>query len=89
MKGVNLVMEQVIAEFFSPSKKYKVQIIKRKDDLYTTEVYRWMEDCGYEFWSFMSQGLSLIDCEEHARKIAIEQLKECSRENLNTDVLKD
>ncbi|KFN14316.1 hypothetical protein CN568_07300 [Bacillus pseudomycoides] len=45
-------MEQVIAEFFSPSKKYKVQIIKRKDDLYTTEVYRWMEDCGYEFRSF-------------------------------------
>ncbi|PGE91372.1 hypothetical protein COM61_33040, partial [Bacillus toyonensis] len=29
-------MERVIQEFFSPSKNYKVQIIKRKDGLYTT-----------------------------------------------------
>ncbi|KOS27138.1 hypothetical protein ADK18_15900 [Bacillus anthracis] len=73
-------MEQVIQEFFSPSKKYKVQIIKRKDGLYTTEAYRWMEDCGYEFWSYIKQGLTLIDNEEHARKIAMEQLKECSKD---------
>ncbi|GMR68188.1 hypothetical protein OCF10_07150 [Bacillus cereus] len=73
-------MEQVIQEFFSPSKNYKVQIIKRKDGLYTTEAYRWMEDCGSEFWSYISQGLTLIDSEEHARKIAMEQLKECSRD---------
>ncbi|EEK83356.1 hypothetical protein bthur0007_63870 [Bacillus thuringiensis serovar monterrey BGSC 4AJ1] len=39
-----------------------------------------MEDCGYEFWSYISQGLTLIDSEEHARKIAMEQLKECSRD---------
>lgn len=73
-------MERVIQEFFSPSKNYKVQIIKRKDGLYTTEAYRWMEDCGYEFWSYISQGLTLIDSEEHAKKIAMEQLIECSRE---------
>ncbi|PGC56064.1 hypothetical protein COM24_08895 [Bacillus toyonensis] len=73
-------MERVIQEFFSPSKNYKVQIIKRKDGLYTTESYRWMEDCGYEFWSYISQGLTLIDSEEHAQKIAMEQLIECSRE---------
>lgn len=73
-------MEQIIQEFFSPSKNYKVQIIKRKDGLYTTDAYRWMEDCGYEFWSYISQGLTLIDSEEHARKIAMEQLKECSRD---------
>ncbi|EJS70440.1 hypothetical protein ICW_01909 [Bacillus wiedmannii] len=82
-------MEQVVREYSSPSKQYKVQIIKRKDGLYTTEVYRWMEDCGYEFWSSINQGFSLIDSEEHARKIAIEQLKECSREDINTKVLKD
>ncbi|MGR3779092.1 hypothetical protein ACT1UG_26215 [Bacillus paramycoides] len=76
-------MEQVIQEFFSPSKNYKVQIIKRKDGLYTTEAYRWMEDCGYEFWSYISQGFSLIDSEEHARNIAMEQLKECSRESFS------
>ncbi|PHC65417.1 hypothetical protein [Bacillus toyonensis] len=82
-------MEQVVREYFSPSKQYKAQIIKRKDGLYTTEIYRWLEDCGYEFWSSMSQGVSLIDSEEHAEKIAIEQLKGCSRENINTNVLKD
>ncbi|HFK1711816.1 TPA: hypothetical protein ACGXNW_005653 [Bacillus mycoides] len=68
-------MEQVIREYFSPSKLYKVQIIKRKDGLYTTEVYRWMEDCGYEFWSSMSRGVTLIDNEKHAQGIAIEQLR--------------
>ncbi|PEA32950.1 hypothetical protein [Bacillus toyonensis] len=73
-------MEQVVGEYFSPSKLYKVQIIKRKDSLYTTEVYRWMEDCGYEFWSSINQGFSLIDSEEHARKIAIEQLRVYYRE---------
>ncbi|WP_242283399.1 hypothetical protein PY144_04205 [Bacillus cereus] len=73
-------MERVIQEFFSSSKNYKVQIIKRKDGLYTTEAYRWMEDCGYEFWSYISQGLTLIDSEEHAQKIAMEQLKEYSRD---------
>ncbi|EEM02194.1 hypothetical protein COE80_25660 [Bacillus pseudomycoides] len=82
-------MAQVLKEFYSPSKQYKVEIVKRKDGLYTTEVYRWMEDCGYEFWSSINQGMSLIDSEEHARKIAIEQLKGCSRENINTNVLKD
>ncbi|MGN4561482.1 hypothetical protein ACTFP3_24870 [Bacillus cereus group sp. MYBK5-2] len=74
-------MERVIQEFFSSSKNYKVQIIKRKDGLYTTEAYRWMEDCGYEFWSYISQGLTLIDSKEHAQKIAMEQLKECSRDD--------
>ncbi|MCC5415377.1 hypothetical protein LMT13_24585, partial [Escherichia coli] len=68
-------MGQVMRELYSPSKQYKVEIIKRKDGLYTTEVYRWMEDCGYEFWSSINQGFSLIDSEEHARKIAIEQLR--------------
>ncbi|HDR3495922.1 TPA: hypothetical protein QCN48_001264 [Bacillus toyonensis] len=82
-------MEQVVREYFSPSKQYKAQIIKRKDGLYTTELYRWMEDSGYEFWSSINQGFSLIDSEEHARKIAIEQLKGCSGENININVLKD
>lgn len=34
-------MGQVVRELYSPSKQYKVEIIKRKDGLYTTEVYRW------------------------------------------------
>lgn len=73
-------MGQVVRELYSPSKQYKVEIIKRKDGLYTTGVYRWMEDCGYEFWSSINQGFSLIDNEEHARKIAIEQLRVYSKE---------
>ncbi|MGK8607629.1 hypothetical protein ACRS42_21495 [Bacillus thuringiensis] len=73
-------MGQVVKELYSPSKQYKVEIIKRKDGFYTTEVYRWMEDCGYEFWSSINQGFSLIDSEEHARKIAIEQLRVYSKE---------
>ncbi|MFY0163759.1 hypothetical protein P3K79_09620 [Bacillus anthracis] len=73
-------MGQVVRELYSPSKQYKVEIIKRKDGLYTTEVYRWMEDCGYEFWSTINQGFSLIDSEDHARKIAIEQLRMYSKE---------
>lgn len=68
-------MGHVVRELYSPSKQYKVEVIKRKDGLYTTEVYRWMEDCGSEFWSSINQGFSLIDSEEHARKIAIEQLR--------------
>ncbi|MDC6157412.1 hypothetical protein HOV72_016070 [Bacillus albus] len=58
----------------------KKDLIRRKDGLYTAEAYRWVEDCGYEFWGYISQGLTLIDSEEHARKIAMEQLKECSRD---------
>ncbi|PGO26332.1 hypothetical protein CN982_18545 [Bacillus cereus] len=73
-------MGQVVRELYSPSKEYKVEIIKRKDGLYTTEVYRWMEDCGYEFWSSINQGFSLIDSEDHARKIAIEQLRAYSND---------
>lgn len=73
-------MGQVVRELYSPSKQYKVDIIKRKDGLYTTEVYRWMEDCGYEFWSSINQGFSLIDSEDHARKIAIEQLRAYSND---------
>ena len=76
-------MEQVVREYFSPSKQYKVQIIKRKDSLYTTEVYRGMEDCGYEFYSSMSKGMSLIDDEEHAKRIAVEQLRAYSGVSLN------
>lgn len=73
-------MGQVVRELYSLSKQYKVEIIKRKDGFYTTEVYRWMKDCGYEFWSSINQGFSLIDSEDHAQKIAIEQLRVYSKE---------
>lgn len=74
------MMEQVLKEIMSPSNQYKVQIIKRRDGLYTTEVYMWQEDCGYEFWSPIKKGFSLIETEEVAVTLAIEQLRQYSGE---------
>lgn len=74
------LMEQVLKEILSPSIQYKVQIIKRKDGLFTTEVYMWQEDCGYEYWSPIKKGLSLIETEEGAVTLAIDHLREYSGE---------
>ncbi|MGE7909692.1 hypothetical protein [Lysinibacillus xylanilyticus] len=73
-------MEQVLKEMLSPSNQYKVQIIKRKDGLFTTEVYICQEDCGYEYWSPIKKGLSLIEKEEGAVTLAIDHLREYSGE---------
>lgn len=73
-------MEQVLKEMLSPSNQYKVHIIKRKDGLFTTEVYMWQEDCRYEYWSPIKKGLSLIETEEGAVTLAIDHLREYSGE---------
>ncbi|MFJ8459424.1 hypothetical protein ACIQ57_09865 [Lysinibacillus xylanilyticus] len=73
-------MEQVLKEMLSPSNQYKVEIIKRQDGLFTTEVYMWQEDCGYEYWSPVKKGLSLIETEEGAVTLAIDHLREYSGE---------
>ncbi len=77
---VGHVMERIVEELFAPSKQYKAQIIRREDGLYLLKVYRWQEDCGYEFWSDITQGVSFIDTEVRAREIAREQLNICSNE---------
>ncbi|MFJ5563098.1 hypothetical protein [Lysinibacillus xylanilyticus] len=74
------LMEQVLKEMLSPSNQYKVQIIKRKDGIFTTEVYMWQEDCGYAYWSPIKKGLSLIETEESAVTLAIDHLREYSGE---------
>jgi len=74
-------MNQVIKEILSPSNQYKVEIIKRKDSLFTIVVYMWMEDCGYEYWSPINKGLSLIETEDSAVMLALEHLREYSGEN--------
>lgn len=76
-------MEQLLREISSPSNQYKVQILKRKDCLFTTEVYMWQEDCGYEYWSSMKKELFLIETEESAVILAIEHLREYSGEIIN------
>ena len=73
-------MEQVIKEIWSQSNQYKVQIIKRKDGFFTTVVYRWTANYGYEYWNPVNKGLSLIDTEENAVTLAIEHLREYSGE---------
>ncbi len=73
-------MEQVIKEIWSPSNQYKVQIIKRKDGLFTIVVYMWKANCGYEYWNPLKKGLSLIETEESAVTLAIEYLREYSGE---------
>jgi hypothetical protein len=40
----------------------------------------WQEEYGYEYWSPIKQGISLIDTGENAIKIGIEQLKDYSGE---------
>ncbi|PEA15285.1 hypothetical protein COK06_28720 [Bacillus cereus] len=74
-------MKEIIKEIVSTSKRYKVQVIKRNDSFYTTEVFAWFEDYGYEYWSPIKQGLSLIDTEKHAISIAMEHLKVYSGES--------
>jgi len=39
-------MNKVVKVILSPSKKYKVEIIKRNDGFYTIEIFRWFEG-GY------------------------------------------
>jgi hypothetical protein len=73
-------MDQVFKEIKSSNKRYKVQIIKRENGFFTTEVYKREEKCGFEYWSQIKQGLSLIDTKENAEKIAAQQLKNISGE---------
>ncbi|MEI5907079.1 hypothetical protein WAK64_08415 [Bacillus spongiae] len=76
-------MVHIIKEIVSPSNQYKVQVIKNNDGIFTTKICMWQKDSGYEFWSPINQGLSLIDTEESAIKIGIEQLREISGEIIN------
>ncbi|MEH7595166.1 hypothetical protein V7295_21815 [Bacillus toyonensis] len=74
-------MKEIIKEIVSTSKRYKVQVIKRNDGFYTTEVFAWFEDYGYEYGAPIKQGLSLIDTEKNAISIAMENLKVYSGES--------
>ncbi len=78
-------MREVVKMMLSPSKKYKVEIIKRADGFYTVEGFKWFESehaYPYEYWSPIKQGLSLIDSEERAIRIGLEQLKVQSGEEI-------
>ncbi|PGE40393.1 MULTISPECIES: hypothetical protein [Bacillus cereus group] len=74
-------MKEIIKEIVSKNKRYKVQVIKRNNGFFTTEVFAWFEDYEYEYWAPIKQGISLIDTEKHAIAIAMEDLKVYSGEN--------
>lgn len=77
------MMKQLLKEILSPSNQYKVQISNRKDGLYTTEVFMWKEEYGYEYWSPIKKELTLAQTEEGAMSLAIEHLREYSGEIIN------
>lgn len=68
-------MKEIIKEIVSQNKRYKVQVLKRNDGFFNTEVFAWFEDSGYKYWAPIKQGISLIDTEKHDIAIAIEDLK--------------
>ncbi|KOA20034.1 hypothetical protein CLHOM_15990 [Clostridium homopropionicum DSM 5847] len=72
------VSMEVIKEIFSPSRKYKAEVIKREDGLFHVDVCKWDEE--WETWLQVSRGFSLTDTEENAIKIAIEKLRNSSGE---------
>ncbi|EMI9087169.1 MULTISPECIES: hypothetical protein [Bacillus] len=74
-------MKEIIKEIVSKNKRYKVQVIKRNNGFFTTEVFAWFLDYEYEYWAPIKQGISLIDTEKHAIAIAMEDLKVYSGEN--------
>ncbi|MCA0173245.1 hypothetical protein LCD38_15305 [Bacillus sp. RAR_GA_16] len=75
-------MEEVVKQIYSPSKKYRAQIIKRNDGIYSTAIHYWMRECGEEFWSPVSTGFSLIGSKDSAEVVAIEQLRNHSLERI-------
>ena len=79
-------MDEVVKVFLSPSERFKVEIVKRSDGLFTVIVSRWFEwddEYAYEYWSPIQNGLSLIDTEENAIAIGIEQLQAYSGEKMD------
>lgn len=79
---VGLNMAEIVKCIYSPSKKYRVQVIKRNDGIYSTAVHYWMREFGQEFWTTVSTGLSLIGSKDSAEVIAKEQLRDHSLERI-------
>ena len=71
---------KIIKEIFSTSKKYKAEIIKRKDNL--NQVYTYLWDDEWETWLQVTEGLSLTDTEQSAINSAVEYLRNYTGENI-------
>ncbi|WP_423408526.1 hypothetical protein AABM38_23395 [Heyndrickxia sp. MSNUG] len=75
-------MKQVIKIILTPSKRYKAEIIQRRDHLFEYFLYEWTReyapDYGYVsdgYWSPITTNISLSDTEDRAVQIAIEELR--------------
>jgi len=74
-------MKQIVKEMMTPSKEYKAEIMKRSDGLFQYCIYTWtreeVPEYGYMsewYWEPLTRTLSLIDTEDHAIKLALEDL---------------
>jgi len=70
----------VIKVFFSTSKQYKAEVVKREDNLFQVFVFMW--DDEWETWLQVNIGLSLTDTEQNAIKSAVEHLRNYSGEDV-------
>lgn len=84
-------MDKVVQVIYSPSKIYKVEIIKRnRDGLFTFLIYKWIEhDPDIKeimneegFWGPLFNQKSLSDTAERAIQTAIEALQNVSSEDI-------
>ncbi|KAA9029104.1 hypothetical protein [Niallia endozanthoxylica] len=82
-------MKQIVKEIMTPSKVYKAEIMKRSDGLFEYCICTWTREEVPEY-AYMSEWygdpltkiLSLIDTENHAIKLALEDLYLYSGEKL-------
>lgn len=78
------LMEQIIKEIYSPSRIYKVVVIKRKKDkLFQTDISKWYRhdreipvehELEEGFWESIGISSSLTNRKTEALKIAIKEL---------------
>lgn len=73
---------EVIKEIISQNKQYKAEIIKRTDGLFSVEIFRWHEDEWFECWTQIRDNISIIDTSKHAIEIALEKLRNLTREDI-------
>ncbi|WP_310830955.1 hypothetical protein [Paenibacillus pedocola] len=91
-------MDEVFQVMYSPSKLYKVEIIKRnRDGLFTFLIHKWIEHdpdikeymSEEGFWGPLFTQKSLSDTAERAIQIALEDLQNKSSENIILTVEKE
>jgi hypothetical protein len=85
-----IILDKIIKEIITPSKRYKAEIYRRKDNLLAYNIYKWLitdddvrEEYNLEegFWAILPSGSSLTNDIEHAEQTATEELRCLSGED--------